>query len=144
MAKSADGSVTDDGISDFFRHDETDLHTVKVGRIIHRRYRNMHMLRSATHSPKCTIEFFGVPQAHLGRQQGSGRELCAALTATSCENSTSGACAHTLAEAVHLSATAIIRLESPLNHGSTPTLLMRETLAFTECSDTIVPIHMTS
>lgn len=37
--------------------------------------------------------------------------------------------AHTLAETVHLGATAIVRLESPLDHGCTPTLIGRAMLA---------------
>lgn len=50
----------------------------------------------------------------------SGSETCAALAATRRKDGAAGAGAHALAEAVHLGATAVVRLEGPLAHGCTP------------------------
>lgn len=50
----------------------------------------------------------------------SGSETSAALAATRREDGAAGAGAHALAEAVHLGATAVVRLKGPLAHGCTP------------------------
>ena len=67
-------------------------------------------------------------------------ETCAALAAARGENRSTGAGAHALAKAVHLSAVAVVRLEGPLTHGCTPGRMIgtvrhegRETVARTGC-----------
>ena len=50
----------------------------------------------------------------------SGGETGAALATARGEDRPAGTSAHALAEAVHLGATAVVRLKGPLAHGSTP------------------------
>src|SRR5690606_24104023 len=56
----------------------------------------------------------------LRRQHDSGRELLAALATTGAEDGAPGARAHAQPEPVHLGTLPVVRLVSPLAHGSTP------------------------
>ena len=116
--------MPDHGITNGLGHDEADLHGVKVGLWFRRRRlnRDENSVRSATHASKGGGKVRRSPHTVVGRKQGSGGDLLAALATTVGQNGAAGAGAHALAEAVHLGATAIIRLESPLDHGCTPTL----------------------
>ena len=116
--------MSHNGIANAFGYDEADLHGVKVGWLFCRRRlnRDEYSVRSATHTSKGGGKVRRSPHTVVGRKQGSGGELLAALATTTGQDGAASASAHALAESVHLGATAIVRLESPLDHGSTPTL----------------------
>ena len=124
VAQLAIHAVPNHRVSNTLGHDEADLHGVKVGLWFRRRRldRDENSVRSATHASKGGGKVRRSPHTVVGRKQGSGGDLLAALATTVGQNGAAGAGAHALAEAVHLGATAIIRLESPLDHGCTPTL----------------------
>lgn len=68
----------------------------------------------------CGGEILTPQHSVRGREHASGSQTRAALAAAGGQNGAAGAGRHARAEAVHLVATTVVRLESPLAHGCTP------------------------
>ena len=91
-------------------------------------------VRSAPDTMKGLGEVRRSPHTVVGRQQWSGRETLATLIATCLEDGATCTGAHALTKAVHLGTTTVVRLESPLDHGSTPTVAGRGSPSRMNCA----------
>lgn len=120
MPQLSVNSVSYNGITDTFGYDKADLRWKAGFLCLLFADRHEYSWGSATSTLEGSLEFDRAPHPVLGWKHVSGRERVTTLAATCCENGASGASCHALTEAVHLGATAIIRLESPLGHGSSP------------------------